>query len=58
MPVIINEFEVIAEPPPPPGGRSAPQLEGQRQEASPLRALDIVAIQERHQQRMARLEAE
>jgi hypothetical protein len=60
MPVIINEFEIVAQPPEPPKKQSAGPLPAEEQGAGPqpLRPIDIVRIQEHHQRRMARLEAD
>lgn len=57
MPVIINEFEVIAEPPEPAGNAPA-EPESTPAAAQPLRPVDIIRIQEYHEQRMARLAAD
>jgi hypothetical protein len=58
MPVVISEFEVIAEPAPeraPP--RQTPERKGP-QESKPLRVADILEIQAWHQRRMERLFAD
>lgn len=59
MAVVINEFEIIAEPPaqsttpaPSSGGRQTPPAD------RAVRATDIINIVERHQQRLARLYAD
>ena len=59
MSVVINEFEVIAEPPPelPPQARPAPG-QAQSQEREPFRAADILRIHERQRQRLERVYAD
>jgi hypothetical protein len=59
MPVVINEFEIVTQPPSASGETGEPG--GQRQEAVPLEALrpeDIVRIYQHHQQRIARVWAD
>lgn len=56
MPIIINEFEIITEPPPAsPEQAQRPQRLDQQPPA--LRPADIIRIQWRHRQRMARIRA-
>jgi hypothetical protein len=57
MPVIINEFEIIATPPPAPAGQEqTPQTAAEAQ--PPLRPEDIERIQRRYQRRMERIRAD
>jgi hypothetical protein len=57
MPVVINEFEIIADHPQEPAPAAASGEE--QSEAKPqLRAVDIVNILERQQQRLARVFAD
>ena len=59
MPVIINEFEVVADAPEPAApARSTQQEEQQRAAAQPLRPVDIITIQEHNERRMARVAAD
>jgi hypothetical protein len=59
MPVIINEFEVVADAPEPATEpRSAQQDEQQRAAAQPLRPVDIITIVEHNERRMARVAAD
>lgn len=59
MPVIINEFEVVADAPEPPTPATTPRREEQQaQAAPPLRPVDIIAIQEHNERRMARVAAD
>ena len=57
MSVVINEFEIIAEPP---QDRPKPATPGaaKSMEKPPVRAADIIKIVERNQQRLARLFAD
>jgi hypothetical protein len=57
MPVVINEFEIIAEPPPGSEETEGPQPE----ETAPpgvLRPEDLVRIYQHHQRRVARVWAD
>ena len=59
MPVIINEFEVVAEAPERAAGTPSPEpAEEQAPAAPPLRPIDIIQIEEHHRRRMARLAAD
>ena len=57
MPIVINEFEVVAEQPQPP---QQPQGQATQQpaEARPLRPEDIVRIERRHYERLKRVQAD
>lgn len=59
MPVVINEFEVIAEPPAeasPPGSPAPGGTQPEKNEA--VRAIDIIHIVQRQEQRLARVYAD
>jgi hypothetical protein len=59
MPVIINEFEVVADAPEPATqARSPQQEEQQRAAAQPLRPVDMITILEHNERRLARLAAD
>ena len=59
MPVVINEFEVIAEPPASPSPQESPATGGTQPERNqPIRAIDILHIVERQEQRLARIYAD
>ncbi len=57
MPVIINEFEIVTEPPeaPTPDTGAPPQTP---EAAAPLRPEDVARIQRYHYERMERLRAD
>lgn len=59
MTVVINEFEVIAEPPPelPPQAQPTPGR-AQTEEKQPVRATHVLHIVERQRQRLQRLYAD
>jgi hypothetical protein len=59
MPVVINEFEVIAEKPQPlEEQRSAREGEAQTEQKKTLRPVDVLQIQEWQQRRMERIHAD
>ena len=58
MPVVINEFEVIAEQPPPEQQRTANRGEAASEQRKALRTADILRIQEWQRRRLERLWAD
>lgn len=57
MPIVINDFEVVVEPPPSRQPTPAAQ-ESRPVQAQPLRPTEIVTVMEVHEERLRRVRAD
>jgi hypothetical protein len=57
MAIVINEFEVMVEPPPAPQPDSAAQQGSPTRQAQPMRPDEIVTVMQVHEERLKRVRA-
>jgi hypothetical protein len=55
MPIVINEFEIVAQQPPPPAAPGPPPSPAEG--APPMRPEDVIRVHRRHRERMERVRA-